>query len=66
MVDAHVIAMRRSKVPTRNVPTDTSTSGLATNALKHVMDQLEEKILQTDQLKNASKHLQHRVDRILR
>jgi len=28
------------------------------------MDQLEEKILQTnDQLKNASKRLQHRVDR---
>jgi len=27
----------------------------ATNALKHLMDQLEERILQTDQLKNASK-----------
>jgi len=26
-------------------------------------DQLEERILQTDWLKNASKHLQHRVDR---
>jgi len=26
------------------------------------MDQLGEKILQTDQLQNASKHLQHRVD----
>jgi len=26
------------------------------------MDQLEERILQTDQLKNASKRLQHRVD----
>ena len=26
---------------------------LATNALKHLMDQLEEKILQTDQLKNV-------------
>jgi len=25
-------------------------------------DQLEERILQTDQLKNASKRLQHRVD----
>jgi len=31
---------------------------LATNALKHLMDQLEERILQTDQLKNVSKHLQ--------
>jgi len=30
---------------------------LATNALKHLMDQLEERILQTGQLKNASKHL---------
>ena len=29
---------------------------LATNALKHLMDQLEERILQTDQLKNTSKH----------
>ena len=28
---------------------------LATNALKHLMDQLEERILQTDQLKNSSK-----------
>jgi len=27
------------------------------------MDQLEERILQTDQLKNALKRLQHRVDR---
>jgi len=27
------------------------------------MDQLEERILQTDQLKNVSKRLQHRVDR---
>jgi len=36
---------------------------LATNALKHLMDQLEERILQIDQLKNASKRLQHRVDR---
>jgi len=27
-----------------------------------MMDQLEERILQTDQLKNASKRLQHRVD----
>jgi len=27
------------------------------------MDQLEERILQTDQLKNASKRLQHCVDR---
>jgi len=27
-------------------------------ALKRLMDQLEERILQTDQLKNASKHLQ--------
>jgi len=26
------------------------------------MDQLEERILQTNQLKNASKHLQHRID----
>jgi len=34
-----------------------------TNALKNLMDQLEERILQTDQLKNASKRLQHRVDR---
>jgi len=38
----------------------------ATNALKLLMDQLEERILQTDQLKNASKRLQHRVDHILR
>jgi len=37
---------------------------LTTNALKHLMDQLEEKILQIDQLKNASKRL-HRVDRTL-
>ena len=29
------------------------------------MDQLEERILQTDQLKNASKHLQHHVDHTL-
>jgi len=28
------------------------------------MDQLEERILQIDQLKHASKRLQHRVDRI--
>jgi len=35
------------------------------NALKHLMDQLEEKILQIDQLKNASKRLQHCVDRTL-
>jgi len=28
------------------------------------MDQLEERILQTDQLKNTSKRLQHRVDSI--
>jgi len=27
--------------------------------------ELEERILQTDQLKNTSKHLQHRVDRTL-
>jgi len=27
------------------------------------MDQLKERILQIDQLKNVSKHLQHRVDR---
>jgi len=33
---------------------------LAKNALKH-LDQLEERILQTDQLKNASKRLQHRI-----
>jgi len=37
---------------------------LTTNALKHLMDQLEERILQIDQLKNASKRL-HRVDRTL-
>ena len=35
---------------------------LATNALKRLMDRLEERILQTDQLKNPSKCLQHRVD----
>ena len=34
---------------------------LATNALKRLIDQLEERILQAD-LKNASKHLQHHVD----
>jgi len=33
---------------------------LGINALKYLMDQLEERILQIDQLKNASKHLQHR------
>jgi len=32
---------------------------LATNALKHLIDQLDER---TDQLKNASKRLQHHVD----
>jgi len=32
---------------------------LATNALKHLMDQLEERILQTNQLKR----LQHCIDR---
>jgi len=30
---------------------------LTTNTLKHLMNQLEEEILQTDQLKNASKCL---------
>jgi len=29
--------------------------------LKRLLDQLEERILQTDQLKNASKRLQHRL-----
>jgi len=29
----------------------------ATNALKHLMDQLEARILQTDQLKNVPKRL---------
>jgi len=38
---------------------------LATNALEHLINQLEERILQTDQLKNASKRLHHRVDRTL-
>jgi len=38
---------------------------LATNALKHLMDQLEERILQINQLKNTSKCLQHRVDQII-
>jgi len=38
------------------------SQSLATNALKRLMDQLEERSLQTDQLKNASKRLQHRVD----
>jgi len=38
---------------------------LATNTLKHLMDQLEERILQTDQLKNASKRLQYRINRTL-
>jgi len=36
-----------------------TSNSLAINAL---MDQLEERILQTNQLKNASKRLQHRVD----
>jgi len=36
---------------------------LATNALKHLMDQLEERILQTNQLKTALKRLQHCIDR---
>jgi len=35
--------------------TDIGGQSLARNALKHLMDQLEERILQTDQLKNASK-----------
>jgi len=38
---------------------------LATNTLKHLMDQLEERILQTDQLKNTSKRLQYRINRTL-
>jgi len=33
------------------------SQSLATNALKHLMGQLEERILQTDQLKNISKLL---------
>jgi len=37
-----------------------------TNASKHLIDQSEEKILQIDQSKNTSKHLQHHVDRILK
>jgi len=37
--------------------------GQSSNALKHLTDQLEERILQTDQLKNTSKRLQHRFDR---
>ena len=36
---------------------------LAANILKHLVDQLEQRILRTDQSKNALKHL-HRVDRI--
>jgi len=36
---------------------------LTTNALKHLIDQSEERILQIVQSKNASKHLQHHVDR---
>jgi len=44
---------------------DSCGQSLATNALKHFMDRLKERILQTDQLKNASKRLQHSVDRIL-
>ena len=36
-----------------------TSNSLAINAL---MDQLEERILQTNQLKNASKCLQHHVD----
>jgi len=35
---------------------------LVTNDLKHLMDQLEERILQTDQLTIPSKRLQHRVN----
>jgi len=34
-----------------------ATVKVATNALKHLMDQLEERILQTNQLKNTSKRL---------
>jgi len=41
------------------------SQSFASNALKHLMDKLEERILQTDQLKNASKRLQHRLDCIL-
>ena len=35
---------------------------LTTNTLKRLMDQLEERILKTNQLKNTSKRLQHRID----
>ena len=38
------------------------SQSLVINALKHLMDQLEKRILQIDQLKNASKH---RIDHIL-
>jgi len=38
---------------------------VATNALKYLIDQLEERILQSDQLKNTSKYLQHRIDHTL-
>jgi len=37
---------------------------LATNALKHLMDQRRKNF--TNQLKNASKRLQHRVDHTLK
>ena len=40
--------------------------GLATNALKRLMNQLEVKILQTEQLKNALKRLQHFLDHTLK
>jgi len=35
-----------------------------TNALKHFINQLEKRILQIDQSKNASKHLQYHIGRV--
>jgi len=35
----------------------------ATNALKHLINQSEERIFQIDQLKNALNHLLHQMDR---
>jgi len=43
--------------PTRDTDDTGCGQSLATNTLKHLMNQLGERILQTDQLKNVSKRL---------
>jgi len=44
---------------------DECGQSLTTNALQHLIDQSEKRILQTDQSKNTSKHLQHHIDRTI-